>query len=57
MEKNYIISVSHTTIGTILNTIQLKPHLSKYWCIPKENDPYYAVTVHRHPVNVTVYAT
>ena len=30
MEKNYIISVSHTTIGTILNTNQLKPHLSKY---------------------------
>lgn len=41
MEKKYIVSISHTTIGTILNTNQLKPHLSKYWCIPMENDPYY----------------
>lgn len=41
MEKKYIVSISHTAVGTILNTNQLKPHLSKYWCIPKENDPYY----------------
>lgn len=25
----------------ILNTNQLKPHLSKYWCIPMENDPHF----------------
>lgn len=41
VEKKYIVSISHTTVGTVLNTNQLKPHLSKYWCIPKENDPYY----------------
>ena len=45
MEKKYIVSISHTAVGTILNTNQLKPHLSKYWCIPKENDPYYAASM------------
>jgi hypothetical protein len=38
MESKYIISISHTTIGDMLNTNQVKPHLSKYWCIPKAND-------------------
>lgn len=38
MEKQYIVSVSYVTIGELLNTNELKPHLSKYWCIPKQND-------------------
>lgn len=38
MEKQYIVSVSHTKIGEMLNSNELKPHLSKYWCIPKQND-------------------
>ena len=38
MEKQYIVSISHTTIGEMLNSNELKPHLSKYWCIPKQND-------------------
>jgi len=37
-ERKYIVSVSYVTIGDMLNTNQVKPHLSKYWCIPKEND-------------------
>jgi transposase len=37
-ERKYIVSVSYVTIGKMLNTNQVKPHLSKYWCIPKEND-------------------
>ena len=38
MEKQYIVSVSHTKIGELLNSNELHPHLSKYWCIPKQND-------------------
>ena len=38
-EKEYILSISHSAIGEMLNTNQVKPHLSKYWCTPKENDP------------------
>lgn len=38
MEKQYIVSISHTTISDMLNTNELNPHLSKYWCIPKLND-------------------
>lgn len=37
-ERKYIVSISYVTIGNMLNTNQVKPHLSKYWCIPKEND-------------------
>ena len=37
-EKEYIISISHAAIGDMLNTNQVKPHLSKYWCTPKEHD-------------------
>ena len=37
-EKEYIVSISHTAIGEMLNTNQVKPHLSKYWCTPKEHD-------------------
>ena len=38
MEKQYILEISHTAIGDMLNTNEVKPHLSKYWCVPKEND-------------------
>jgi transposase len=41
IEKKYIISISHTAIGEMLNTNEVKPHLSKYWCIPKENDSHF----------------
>ncbi len=41
MEKEYIISISHSAIGDMLNTNQVKPHLSKYWCISKENDAHF----------------
>jgi hypothetical protein len=41
MEKKYILEISHTTIGEMLNTNEVKPHLSKYWCIPKENDSHF----------------
>jgi transposase len=41
MEKKYIVSISHTAIGEMLNTNEVKPHLSKYWCIPKENDAHF----------------
>lgn len=57
MEKKYIVSISHTAVGTILNTNQLKPLLSKYWCIPKENDPYFIasmediLTIYQLPYN------
>jgi transposase len=37
-EKEYIVSISHNTIGDVLNTNQVKPHLSEYWCTPKERD-------------------
>jgi len=29
MEKKYIVSISHTAIGEMLNTNEVKPHLSK----------------------------
>jgi transposase len=41
MEKKYILEISHTAIGEMLNTNEVKPHLSKYWCIPKENDAHF----------------
>jgi transposase len=37
-EKQYILSISHNTVGELLNTNQVKPHLSEYWCTPKERD-------------------
>jgi transposase len=37
-EKEYIVSISHAAIGDMLNTNQVKPHLCKYWCTPKEHD-------------------
>lgn len=38
MEKKYIVKISHAAIGDMLNTNQVKPHLSTYWCTPKEHD-------------------
>ena len=38
IEHQYLVNISHTSIGEMLNTNQVKPHLSDYWCIPKEND-------------------
>jgi len=37
-EKQYIVSISHTALGVMLNTNQVKPHLSEYWCTPKQRD-------------------
>lgn len=37
-EKQYIVSISHSAVGVMLNTNQVKPHLSEYWCTPKERD-------------------
>ena len=37
-EKEYIVSISYVAIGDMLNTNQVKPHLSEYWCTPKEQD-------------------
>lgn len=45
MEKQYIVSISHTKIGEMLNTNELKPHLSKYWCIPKQSDPAFVANM------------
>jgi len=38
MEQQYVVSISHSSIGEMLNTNEVKPHLNKYWCIPKGND-------------------
>lgn len=38
MENQYVVSISHAAVGGLLNSNELKPHLSKYWCIPKQND-------------------
>ena len=38
VENKYIVTISHEAIRDMLNTNQVKPHLSKYWCIPKAND-------------------
>ena len=37
-EKQYIVSISHNSVGELLNTNEVKPHLSEYWCTPKERD-------------------
>jgi len=42
-ERKYIISILHSAIGEMLNSNQVKPHLSKYWCIPKEHDAEYVM--------------
>ena len=38
VERQYITSISYVAIGAMLNSNQVKPHLSKYWCTPKERD-------------------
>ena len=45
VDKKYIVSISHSAIGEILNTNEVKPHLSKYWCIPKENDAHFVANM------------
>lgn len=42
-EKRYIVSISHSAVGEMLNTNQVKPHLSKYWCTPKESDAQFVL--------------
>lgn len=60
MEKKYIVSISHSTIGELLNTNEVKPHLSKYWCIPKENDAHFVahmesiLSIYQRPYNSNV---
>jgi len=44
-EKEYIVSISHTAVGEMLNTNQVKPHLSKYWCMPKEADAEFVLNM------------
>lgn len=41
LDNQYLVTLSHTSIGEMLNSNQLKPHLSRYWCIPKQNDASY----------------
>jgi len=36
VQMNYIDSISHTTVGTILKENSLKPHLVEEWCIPQK---------------------
>lgn len=45
IEKQYIVSISHAKIGEMLNSNELKPHLSKYWCIPKQNDSSFVANI------------
>lgn len=44
-EHEYVVEISHTRIGELLNTNELKPHLSEYWCIPKQNDPFFVANM------------
>ena len=44
-DKKYIASISHNTIGEVLNTNQVKPHLSEYWCTPKERDSEFVLNM------------
>ena len=37
-DKKYIVSISHSAVGELLNSNEVKPHLSEYWCTPKERD-------------------
>ena len=60
MEKQYIVSISYVTIGEMLNTNQVKPHISEYWCIPKENDAGFVanmedvLNIYQRPYNPSV---
>lgn len=42
VQMNYIDSISHTAIGTVLRENSLKPHLVEEWCIPKEQSSDFA---------------
>jgi len=44
-DKKYIISISHSAIGELLNTNEVKPHLSEYWCTPKERDASFVMNM------------
>jgi transposase len=44
-EKKYIVSISHSAVGDMLNTNQVKPHLSQYWCTPKEHDAEFVLNM------------
>jgi transposase len=44
-EKKYIVSISHSAVGEMLNTNQVKPHLSQYWCTPKEHDAEFVLSM------------
>jgi transposase len=57
-EKEYILqAISHTAIANMLNTNQVKPHLSKYWCIQKEPDAEFVAKmedvlgIYKYPYN------
>jgi transposase len=58
--KNYIVSISHSAIGEMLNSNEVKPHLSKYWCIPKENDAHFVahmedvLSIYQRPYNPNI---
>ena len=60
VEKQYIVSISYVALGEMLNTNQVKPHISKYWCIPKENDPNFVanmedvLSIYQRPYNPSV---
>jgi transposase len=45
VEKKYIVSISHSAVGNMLNTNQVKPHLSQYWCTPKEHDAEFVLNM------------
>ena len=38
VQMNYIDSISHTSVGTVLKQNSLKPHLVEEWCIPKDQN-------------------
>ena len=44
-EKKYIVSISHNAVGELLNTNEVKPHLSEYWCTPKERDAEFVMNM------------
>lgn len=60
MEKQYVVSISYVAIGEMLNTNEVKPHLSKYWCIPKGNNADFVMHmedvlgVYKRPYNPAV---
>lgn len=42
VQLNYIDSISHTTVNRILKENDLKQHLAKEWCIPKDQSADFA---------------